>query len=184
MQATSTKTQGALGFRNGPFRARPWARPAGDALRRRHQGEGPRLRWSTRTSSFYPPTSTRTQAHPGASPAAVWRLVGRQSRAGRGAGESTGRRWTRPGADQQRAGVQAAANHIYSEQAVQDRWDWQSSKPLWLLLLRRLQAGSAAAWKCSRTTPLRSWIDLAPSPAPSGLPAAARRGAGLQAGAG
>src|SRR2546427_8462217 len=32
--------------------------------------------------------------------------------------------------------TQQAANHIWSESCTSYRWEWQSHKPLWLLLLR------------------------------------------------
>jgi hypothetical protein len=59
-------------------------------------------------------------------------------------------------------------NHIYSEQAVKDRWDWQSSKPLWLLLLRVYKLDQPLTLEVLEDyTGCRSWIDLAASADPA-----------------
>lgn len=66
-----------------------------------------------------------------------------------------------------------SANHIYSDQAVKDRWDWQSSKPLWLLLLRVHRLERPLDLEVLEDyTGCRSWIDLAnlPEAEAAGLP--------------
>ena len=59
-------------------------------------------------------------------------------------------------------------NHIYSAQSVQDRWHWQSSKPLWLLLLRVYRLAQPRNLEVLEDfTGCKSWIDLTNLPAPS-----------------
>jgi hypothetical protein len=59
-----------------------------------------------------------------------------------------------------------AANHIYSEQAVKDRWEWQSAKPLWMLLLRVYRLKQPLTLEVLEDyTGCRSWIDLTNLPA-------------------
>lgn len=61
-------------------------------------------------------------------------------------------------------------NHIYSEQSVRDRWEWQSSKPLWLLLLRVYRLQKPLELEVLEDyTGCRSWIDLDPSVVAEGL---------------
>ena len=58
-----------------------------------------------------------------------------------------------------------ADNHIYSEQSVRDRWEWQSSKPLWLLLLRVYRLRQPRLLEVLEDyTGCKSWIDLANLP--------------------
>jgi hypothetical protein len=68
------------------------------------------------------------------------------------------------------------ANHIYSEASVRSRWEWQSSKPLWLLLLRVYKLETPLTLEVLEDyTGCKSWIDLANLPADAvaaGLPCA------------
>lgn len=60
------------------------------------------------------------------------------------------------------------ANHIYSEASVRSRWEWQSSKPLWLLLLRVYRLKRPLTLEVLEDyTGCKSWIDLANLPARS-----------------
>jgi hypothetical protein len=65
-------------------------------------------------------------------------------------------------------------NHIYSEASVRSRWEWQSSKPLWLLLLRVYRLETPLTLEVLEDyTGCRSWIDLSnlpPEAAVEGLP--------------
>jgi len=64
------------------------------------------------------------------------------------------------------------ANHIYSESSVLSRWQWQSSKPLWLLLLRVYKLKEPVTMEVLEDyTGCKSWIDLTsmPGPAAAGL---------------
>ena len=66
-----------------------------------------------------------------------------------------------------------APNHLFSEQSVRDRWEWQSSKPLWLLLLRVYKLDTPLTLEVLEDyTGCKSWIDLENLPADkaSGLP--------------
>lgn len=66
-------------------------------------------------------------------------------------------------------------NHIYSESSVRSRWEWQSSKPLWLLLLRVYRLDQPVKLEVLEDyTGCKSWIDLAnmPGEAAKGLPCA------------
>ena len=66
-----------------------------------------------------------------------------------------------------------APNHLFSEQSVRDRWEWQSSKPLWLLLLRVYKLDQPLTLEVLEDyTGCKSWIDLAnlPSEKATGLP--------------
>jgi hypothetical protein len=57
--------------------------------------------------------------------------------------------------------LRQASNHIYSDQSVRDRWEWQSSKPLWLLLLRVYRLKQAQTLEVLEDfTGCKSWIDL------------------------
>lgn len=65
------------------------------------------------------------------------------------------------------------ANHIYSESSVKSRWEWQSSKPLWLLLLRVYKLKTPVTMEVLEDyTGCKSWIDLSsmPGEAAAGLP--------------
>lgn len=58
------------------------------------------------------------------------------------------------------------ANHIYSEMSVKSRWEWQSSKPLWLLLLRVYKLDQPIKMEVLEDyTGCKSWIDLTSMPA-------------------
>lgn len=57
------------------------------------------------------------------------------------------------------------ANHIYSEASVRSRWEWQSSKPLWLLLLRVYKLKEPLRLDVLEDyTGCKSWIDLVSLP--------------------
>lgn len=65
------------------------------------------------------------------------------------------------------------ANHIYSEASVRSRWEWQSSKPLWLLLLRVYKLKEPVTLEVLEDyTGCKSWIDLTslPGELAAGLP--------------
>ena len=66
--------------------------------------------------------------------------------------------------------LRQADNHIYSEQSVRERWEWQSSKPLWLLLLRVYRLKEPRTLEVLEDyTGCRSWIDLGAPFAGAGL---------------
>ncbi len=59
-----------------------------------------------------------------------------------------------------------ADQHIYSDQSVRERWEWQPSKPLWLLLLRVYRLKEPLKLEVLEDyTGCRSWIDLSLPPA-------------------
>ena len=63
-----------------------------------------------------------------------------------------------------------ADNHIYSDQSVKDRWEWQSGKPLWLLLLRVYRLKQPLDLEVLEDyTGCKSWIDLSLPSSAEGL---------------
>jgi hypothetical protein len=57
--------------------------------------------------------------------------------------------------------LKQAANHIFSDDCIKARWEWQSAKPLWLLLLRVYQLERPLNLEVLEDyTGCRSWIDL------------------------
>jgi hypothetical protein len=54
-----------------------------------------------------------------------------------------------------------ADNHIWSEDCIRMRWEFQSHKPLWLLLLRVYRLASPLKLEVKEDyTGCRSWVDL------------------------
>jgi hypothetical protein len=54
-----------------------------------------------------------------------------------------------------------AGNHIWSESCTQYRWEWQSQKPLWLLLLRVYELEQPRTLEVLEDyTGCKSWVDF------------------------
>jgi hypothetical protein len=57
--------------------------------------------------------------------------------------------------------LKQSANHIWSESCIQYRWEWQSHKPLWLLLLRVYELEKPQTLEVLEDyTGCKSWVDL------------------------
>ena len=57
--------------------------------------------------------------------------------------------------------LRQAPNHIYSEPSVRARWEWQPSKPLWLLLMRVYKLQSPQKLEVTEDyTGCKSWVDF------------------------
>jgi len=57
--------------------------------------------------------------------------------------------------------LKQAENHIWSESAIRYRWEWQSHKPLWLLLLRVYALESPQTLEVLEDyTGCKSWVDF------------------------
>jgi hypothetical protein len=55
-------------------------------------------------------------------------------------------------------------NHIFSESCIRYRWEWQSSKPLWLLLLRVHELENPQTIEVLEDyTGCKSWVDFQPT---------------------
>ena len=66
--------------------------------------------------------------------------------------------------------LKQAANHLFSESCIRARWEWQSSKPLWLLLLRVYRLKEPVKMEVlEEYTGCKSWIDLQLPAAAEGL---------------
>jgi hypothetical protein len=53
------------------------------------------------------------------------------------------------------------ANHIFSESSINYRWEWQSHKPLWLLLLRVYELETPQTLEVLEDyTGCKSWVDF------------------------
>lgn len=57
--------------------------------------------------------------------------------------------------------LKQAPNHIWSESCIQYRWEWQSHKPLWLLLLRVYALETPQTLEVLEDyTGCKSWVDF------------------------
>jgi hypothetical protein len=57
--------------------------------------------------------------------------------------------------------LKQSANHIWSESCIQYRWEWQSHKPLWLLLLRVYALETPQTLEVLEDyTGCKSWVDF------------------------
>lgn len=65
--------------------------------------------------------------------------------------------------------VKQDANHIWSESCIKYRWEWQSHKPLWLLLLRVYELEKPQTLEVLEDyTGCKSWVDFQASAAELG----------------
>ncbi len=59
--------------------------------------------------------------------------------------------------------LKQADNHLFSESCIRYRWEWQSAKPLWLLLLRVYKLEAPLDLEVHEDyTGCKSWVDLKP----------------------